>query len=237
MKICLFADVYGFSAMVAQSSAEVAEQLQKLLDYTKEHFSILEQGISKIDTDGVSSAMLYIFSDNIIVAFEISDALAKQKKHQLWGCFQMFCADIYQQSFDVEMPLRGCISAGDIEFAENVVVGTSIIEAVAVEKRIGLPIIFIPKLTLERIYQDGAMPRRYFEDHLKFVSDFEFAEGVLAGFPILPQSKSEMLQKAEHYYQKYRVNLNTTKPAKMWKKLITLIRQRNADSDGGATDA
>ena len=147
MKFVLFADVYGFSAMVKENMTLTNESLK---DFHSKAERLLKKKIS-LSQDRYK-IFYYLLSDNIFLVYDADTCSNQLDCIRCWEAFHEVCAELYQISIECDLPLRGGVAAGDLIATEKVLLGKPVIEAAEFEKNIGLPFIFIQESTLEFLY-------------------------------------------------------------------------------------
>lgn len=209
----LYADAYGFKSNIKSMvyNVELFQRISKNLEGFNKAIN------SRIDSKNNEKLCItkYQFSDSIFLA-------AKVPEECTTACVEDFitlCGELYEESIKFELPLRGCITYGDLLISDGFILGTPVIQSVAVESQLHLPAIFLPSFTVREIQKD-------FGEHslsLKNPIDLEVESGVIRGYPIIPTQASSIREKAEEYYEKLVVTFGKGRPASGWRKLINLL--------------
>ncbi len=220
MKFILFADVYGFSAMVNSNLDETNDKLKKL--HTRFERIINIKIKSACDN---YSIQYYLLSDNVFLVYDTGESKNQTQSTQCWEAFYDTCLKLYEASIDFDLPLRGGIGAGDLISEGTRLLGAPIIEAAEFEKNISLPFIFIPESIISYLHENKVFSTKYFEKYENKSVDIPYQQGLIACYPILPLNGEKIENYAKSKYHKYRGAIKTSKPAKAWKDAMFFIQK------------
>ena len=216
MDLCLYADVYGFSAMVRRDLDATAESLKTL---TKRCVALVES--RKRTASGHIN--LQFFSDNLMLVLQPKSS----DPGVLCDCLEEFiilCADLYYESILTNLPLRGAIGVGNLIVLEGQFLGVPVIEAVEIEKQIRLPFIFITEQMIDRT-RSKCHNHRIEQLFTQKPIDIPFGDGVLSALPIIPADTHALTEFAKGKYRSYRLSPGTAKPAKDWFQVAKIVAE------------
>jgi hypothetical protein len=224
MDCCLYADVYGFSALVRE---DVDATAQRLVSLTQKCTAI----VNRVHAGQAFSTHLSFFSDNLMMIFKTVDvdesqpnAADKVRKNSLVTVqsFLVTCGKLYSCSIEENLPFRGAVAVGDISVSGNQFLGSPIIRAVEFEKRVRLPLIFLPEAEIQNLGQHCSSEE--LQAILNVASeDIEFSDGLTAAIPIIPAKVEPIIKFALEHYSTQRINPLTSKSARDWKNVHQLL--------------
>jgi hypothetical protein len=220
MDLCLFADVYGFSALVRSDLEGTAENLSKL------SLCIVDTINNCRERFECSNIHLNLFSDNIQMVCKNTCIQTPEQTINQWSHFSALCTSLYELSFEHQLPLRGCVSSGEIAISGQQVLGLPIINAVQIEKHIRLPFIFVPEETLDQINKIISIDRSI-PPIEAILEDIYFGDGILSVYPLLP-SKNKLKQyavTARKLYEAQRKIPQTSKSALDWRSYAIMLEK------------
>lgn len=217
MDLCLFADVYGFSAMVRENLSDTSARLKVLSDTCES----LVMHYTPCNNEKIS---LHLFSDNIMLVSQLGSNLDPSDKIESMQAFVNLCTQLYTASVSQEMPLRGCVAVGDVETRGSQLLGKPIIEAAEFEKNIRLPFLFVPARMIDSLtgFEKNVSPSFGNVFHMQ-PKDIPYGQGIISTYLILPTDKSSIKSLATKLYIKYRKHEYLSKPALDWKNVIEII--------------
>lgn len=210
-RVCLFADVYGFSSRIIQDDLQaLSKELESL------HLRI-EEIISRRDSLNLD---LIQFSDTFFLTADLTQSPNGQLED-----FLHVCCEIYESSFESDLPLRGAITFGEVLPLRNALLGAPVIQGAHIEKDLNIPLIVMPTFTLRELEKNfGADVGNRFAKPRQL----EFQNGFMSVIPILPWDSTFIKEYANSKYEKLSETYNKSKPAGAWKKLIDILE---ADAD------
>ena len=209
-QLCLFADVYGFSAMVLENDPD--ELSSRLRGFHK--------GISEILKRREKQTFKLIqFSDSIF----LTKAAGERNFLSNLESFLNVCLEIYSLSMTHRFPLRGCITYGDLRVTNSAIIGGALLQAYSIEKDIGLPLIILPGFTVH------SFPNKFQQAIWKYLAepiDLRLRDGIISAVPILPSADLKVKNYAEERYIELAQSFGKERPAGAWKKLLQVIENR-----------
>ena len=209
--VCFLADVYGFSARVRDDSLDAHRRLLRL------HHAVsqLLEANRRTFPDRVYHS--YYFSDNLCVAGPLVD---DTQRH--FVDFLSLAEDIHRRSVEVDLPLRGCITFGELTFGPNTIVGPALVEAARYEKTVTLPLVFLPLPTLAKLRQRGAIPDLN-RLRLAEVCDLHAGRGLVSAHPLVCTHRDELQRYALDKFEECRRVNGLEDASAAWKSVFTLV--------------
>ncbi len=160
----------------------------------------------------------YYFSDNLCIAGELSGEDAER-------CFVDFISlaeDIHRCSIDVELPLRGCITFGELTLGPNTVVGPALVEAARYEKTVTLPLIFLPLPTLAKLSKGGVV-KEVSRLQLSSACDLPSGRGIVSAHPLVCTNRDALRQYSHRQFEQCRRATGLEDAAAAWKSVLSLV--------------
>jgi hypothetical protein len=169
---CLLMDVYGFSELVKSNRTAAHERLCKLHRAIRSRLSANER------TYPDRHFVHFFFSDTIFVALELRVSQAQM----LLAGFLALAESIYHDSLEFDLPLRGCVTYGEILIEDTSLVGFPLLDAASYEKKMRIPLLIVPVPTVRKLVECGVLSRTAIESQLPRRYDLT----VLAGQETIP---------------------------------------------------
>ena len=170
-----------------------------------------------------------MMSDNVMVLIELDKSLGWEEKRKVWGHLIGISREIYVEAFNLDLPLRGCITCGEIASSPTHIVGKPVTDAVKTEMSFPTPLIFVPKFTLDSLNQD-APPSGNLNIEMQFI-EIPFQEGILSVSPVLPlrDRLNTIRNKALQNLENHLSNPKLSKSALGWRIFIDITEKWIAD--------
>ena len=166
----VFLDVYGFKAMMKESSTSV------LTSKLNSCHSVVEK---KIDWNG-NGPINFFIQDSIFLFYPVDEENDKYLMLQKCITDVENIMDIYYKD---NLPLRGGIGYGDITYSKNTIIGDVLIRVLEYESEILAPLVFLPASEYVDKIENG---KEYFSVAVPIPKTIKLKSGIRYGTMLLP---------------------------------------------------